>query len=144
MSAQPRTNRLAAYHSVAAHGGVAAADPHRLIVMLLDGALERIAAARGCIERGATIEKARTIHRAVALVDELRNSLDLEAGGAIAANLDDIYAYVCRQLLRASLENRTASLMEAAGLLREIRGAWIALAPEARAAHGAAPAAARG
>lgn len=138
MSAHAKASQLAAYHSVAAHGGVAAADPHRLIVMLLDGALERIAAARGCIERGTTVEKARTIHRAVALVDELRNSLDLEAGGAIAANLDDLYEYVSRQLLRASLENRPAPLTEAAGLLQEIRGAWIALSPEVRGAHATA------
>ncbi len=70
--------KLAAYSSAQAHGGVAAADPHRLIVMLLDGAIERISTARGCMARGDTSEKARLINRAVSIIGELRNSLDLE------------------------------------------------------------------
>ena len=73
--------KLAAYSSAQAHGGVAAADPHRLIVMLLDGAIERISTARGCMARGDTSEKARLINRAVSIIGELRNSLDLKAGG---------------------------------------------------------------
>jgi flagellar protein FliS len=123
---------VAAYQSVAAHGGVAGADPHRLVVMLLDGALERIAVARGAIQRGSKAEKASAVHRAVSIVDELRNSLNLEAGGAIAANLDDLYDYACRQLLRASVSSRSDLLDEVAALLGEIRGAWLALSPEVR------------
>ncbi|MGH8186347.1 MAG: flagellar export chaperone FliS, partial [Steroidobacteraceae bacterium] len=61
----PHAAKLAAYSSTSAHGGVAAADPHRLIIMLMDGALERIATARGCIARGETVEKARLLNRAV-------------------------------------------------------------------------------
>lgn len=132
MSAHARAGQLAAYHSVAAHGGVAAADPHRLIVMLMDGALERIAAARGCIQSQATVEKARVVHRAVAIIDELRNSLDLEKGGPIAANLDDLYDYCCRTLLRGSAQNRVECFDEVASLLKEIRSAWIALPPGGR------------
>ena len=67
MNAYARTSNLAAYQSTAAHGGVAAADPHRLIVMLMDGALERIATARGCMQRGETTEKARLLNRAVSM-----------------------------------------------------------------------------
>ena len=57
MNGHSRASTLGAYQSVAAHGGVAAADPHRLIVMLMDGALERIAQARGCMQHGATGDK---------------------------------------------------------------------------------------
>jgi flagellar protein FliS len=122
-----------AYQSVAAHGGVAAADPHRLIVMLMDGALERIARARGSIENGALQEKNDLLAAAVAIVDELRVSLDLKAGGPIAANLDDLYDYMCRQLVKANLTNRIETLDEVSHLLAEIRSAWIALPAEARA-----------
>jgi flagellar protein FliS len=100
--------------------------------MLMDGALERIAQARGCLLHGTAGDKTRLIHSAVALVDELRNSLDLGGGGEIAANLDDIYDYACRQLIKANLQSRAELLDEVAALMQEIRGAWIALPAEAR------------
>jgi flagellar protein FliS len=134
MSAYSQSSRLAAYQSVAAHGGVAAADPHQLIVMLLDGALERIAGARGAIENGAFANKSRLIHKAVEIVHELHSSLNFESGGSIAANMGDLYDYASRQLLRASLEDRTELLDEVTNLLREIRSAWIAIPAAARAA----------
>ncbi|MEO6078232.1 MAG: flagellar export chaperone FliS [Steroidobacteraceae bacterium] len=125
MSAYSRSASLAAYQSVAAHGGVAAADPHGLITMLMDGALQRLAAARGAIEHGALDSKSRLIHKVVEIIDELRASLNFEAGGQIAANMADLYDYSSRQLLRASLENRADLLDEVGHLLREIRSAWI-------------------
>lgn len=128
-----RGSTLGAYQSVAAHGGVAAADPHRLIVMLMDGALERIAQARGCMQHGAAGDKNGLLSSAVSIIDELRCSLDLKAGGPIAANLDDLYDYICRQLLKANMSNRIGVLDEVTQLLNEIRSAWITLPAEARA-----------
>src|SRR3990170_4023684 len=132
MLGNARSANLAAYQSAAAHGGVAASDPHRLIVMLMDGAIERIATARGCMQRSETAEKARLINRAVSIVGELRNSLDLRNGGQIAANLAELYDYICRRLLLATTENKVEMLDEVSGLMHEIRSAWLAIAPEAR------------
>jgi len=133
MTAFTRPSTLAAYQSVATHGGVASDDPHRLIVMLMDGALERIARARGCMQNGAIADKNQLISSACAIVDELRCSLDLKQGGPLAANLDDLYDYMCRQLVKANLNNRVETLDEVSHLLGEIRSAWIALPAEARA-----------
>jgi flagellar protein FliS len=124
--------KLAAYSSAQAHGGVAAADPHRLIVMLMDGALERIATARGCLTRGETAEKARLINRTVSIIGELRSSLDPKAGGQVATNLGELYDYMSRRLLKATAENRVELLDEVAKLLHEIRTAWVASPNEAR------------
>jgi flagellar secretion chaperone FliS len=129
----PYAAKLAAYSSASAHGGVAAADPHRLIVMLMDGALERIGAARGCIARGDTVEKARLLNRAVSIIGELRNCLDVNGGGQLAANLGELYDYMCRRLLKATSENRIEMLDEVSTLLQEIRGAWVSIPKEARA-----------
>jgi flagellar secretion chaperone FliS len=129
MSAYSRSSNLAAYQSVAAHGGVAAADPHGLITMLLDGAIQRLSAARGAIDNGATESKGRLIHKVVEIIDELRASLNFEAGGEIAANMAGLYDYTSRLLMRASLESRTDLLDEASHLLREIRSAWIQIPP---------------
>ncbi|AMN46589.1 flagellar protein FliS [Steroidobacter denitrificans] len=127
MSGYSRVSSVAAYQSAAAHGGVAAADPHGLIVMLMDGALERIRAARGCIDRGDTAEKARLLHRCVSIIAELRGSLDMNAGGQISGNLSELYDYMNRRLLVASSENLSEPLEEVSALLNEIRAAWVAI-----------------
>ncbi|HLS82562.1 MAG TPA: flagellar export chaperone FliS [Steroidobacter sp.] len=132
MSGYARASSLAAYQSAAAHGGVAAADPHRLTLMLMDGALERISTARGCMQRSDMVEQSRLLHRAVSIIGELRASLDMGAGGSIAANLGDLYDYMCRRLLKAAGENRIELLDEVIRLLQEIRSAWVAIAPQAR------------
>lgn len=132
MSVYPRASNLGAYQSAAAHGGVAAADPHGLVLMLMDGALQRIAKARGCIETGKLVEKSQLLHRVVQIIGELRGSLDLSAGGEIAHNLSDLYDYMCRRLLKASMDNSVPLLDEVSKLLREIRSAWSAIPPEAR------------
>lgn len=132
MAAYPQGAQLGAYQKVATHGGVAAADPHGLVLMLLDGALQRIATARGCIECGKQAEKSQLLHRVVQIVGELRGSLDMSAGGQIANNLSELYDYMSRQLLKASVENNVTLLDEVSKLLREIRGAWSAIPQEAR------------
>lgn len=133
MAASPYAAKLAAYSSASAHGGVAAADPHKLIVMLMDGALERIATARGCVERKETAEKARLLNRAVSIIGELRNSLDMKAGGQIAVNLGELYDYMSRGLLKANADNDVKQLDDVSNLLHEIRGAWTLIPSDVRA-----------
>jgi len=127
MAFPPNSAKLAAYRSTAVHSGVDAADPHRLIVMMMDGALERIATARGLMSHGASAEKAQLLHRAVAIIDELRNSLDFKAGGALATNLDSLYEYMCQRLMQANASNKPEWLDEVSRLLTEIRAAWLQL-----------------
>lgn len=123
---------IAAYSSVSTHGGVAAADPHRLVLMLMDGALERLAVARGCMERNEIGAKAQLINRTIQIIGELRGSLDMNAGGQIAANLSDLYDYMSRRLLNASIENDTKGFDEVTKLLHEIRSAWVEIPQQAR------------
>jgi flagellar protein FliS len=130
MAASPYASKLAAYSNASAHGGVAAADPHKLVVMLMDGALERITTARGCINRGEIAEKAQLLNRAVSILGELRGCLDMAKGGAVADNLGELYDYMCRRLLTASSGNRGDVLDEVSTLLHEIRSAWLAIAPK--------------
>jgi flagellar secretion chaperone FliS len=133
MAASPYAAKVAAYSSASTHGGVAASDPHKLVLMLMDGALERLATARGCMERKDAAAKAQLINRAVQIIGELRGSLDHSRGGEIAANLDSLYDYSCRRLLEASLKNELSMMDEVMQLLREIRSAWSQI-PKAAAA----------
>ena len=134
MAFPPNASKLAAYRSTSAHAGVEGADPHRLIVMLMDGALERIAAARGLMNHGSGgAEKAQLLHRAVAIIDELRNSLNFKAGGELSHNLDALYEYMCMRLMQANSANKPESLDEVSRLLNEIRSAWLQLPAHGRA-----------
>ena len=75
--------RMAAYRSTLVHGGVANADPHALVQMLLDAALDRMTQARGCIERGELVGKAKLLHSCVIIIAELR-SLRVHVAAAVA------------------------------------------------------------
>ena len=103
------------------------ADPHRLIQMLFEGALKRIAFAKGAIQRRQIAEKGKFIGQAVAIVDGLRASLDKEKGGEIATNLEALYDYISRQLVTANLKSSEAILDEVSGLLLEVKSAWDAI-----------------
>jgi flagellar secretion chaperone FliS len=135
LSSFARNSSLAAYQSVSVHGGVANADPHRLVQMLMDAAAERMTTARACLERGETARKAKLLHSCVTLVAELRGSLNMAEGGELAQNLSNLYEYMARQLLLANAQNDAAKITEALGLLNEVRGAWIAIGPEVRKAQ---------
>ena len=132
MAFPPNASKLAADRSTSSQSGVAAADAHGLIVMLMDGALERIATARGLMSHGGGADKAQLLHRAVAIIDELRNSLNLKAGGELSHNLDALYEYMCTRLMQANAANKPEWLDEVSRLLNEIRSAWLALPAHGR------------
>lgn len=125
-------SKVAAYQSTAVQGDVAAADPHRLVAMLLDGAMQCLSTARLCLERGDIVRKAQLLHRCVHIIAELNGSLDHKNGGELASNLAALYEYMMRQVLRANLENKESYLTEVMSLLGEVRSAWIAIGPEVR------------
>lgn len=121
---------LGHYRSVGAYGAAAAQDRRELILRLMEGAQDRIATARGHMQRGQTAAKGEAISKAVGLIDGLRTSLDLERGGEIAANLNALYDYMTRRLTEANLRDRPELLAEVAGLLGEIQSAWAQIAAD--------------
>ncbi len=134
-----RNPKLAAYQSVSVHGGVAKSDPHALVQMLMDAAVERMSIARGCIERKELTRQARLLHSCVQIVGELRGVLNINEGGELAHNLSDLYDYMIRRLLLANSTSDPAILIEVSRLMEEVRSAWAAIGPEVRKAAAANP-----
>ena len=132
-----RNSKVAAYQSVSVHGGVASEDPHKLVLMLMDGALDRLALARGFAERGDLGRKTQVLHSCIEIVTELRGSLNLDQGGPLAQNLSELYDYMMRQLMRAIADGGTGYAQEVGSLLSEIRSAWAAIGPQVARDRGA-------
>lgn len=124
-----------AYAKVGLETGVSAASPHKLIVMLYDGALVSILNAVAGMKSGNVAVKGAAISKAINIVDNgLRAALDKKVGGEIAQNLDALYEYISARLFKANLENDPAILDEAHALLSDLRDAWNAIDPQAPAA----------
>ncbi|MCX4187372.1 flagellar export chaperone FliS [Methylophaga sp. OBS4] len=115
---------LEGYGRGAVESEVNYASPYRIIQMLMEGALSRIATAKGCITRNDIAEKSRQITWGMNIIQGLRTSLDAEKGGDIAANLDALYEYMGRRLLEANMNNDAAILDEVTTLLLEIKSGW--------------------
>lgn len=117
-----------AYAKIGVETGVVSASPHKLIVMLFDGAIAAIGSALQYMQGGNVAEKGKAISKAIAIVDEgLRASLDKNAGGEIAQNLDALYEYMSKRLLLANLKNQPEILEEVRDLLRDLKTAWEAI-----------------
>lgn len=136
MSYGKKKSGAAQYGKVAAESEVAYASPHRLVQVLMEGALDKVATAKGCIERNDLAGKSRHITWAMSIINGLRTSLDMETGGEIAANLEDLYAYMTRRMIDASAQNDADALGEVIDLLLEIKGAWDAMPADIRHAGG--------
>ncbi|MDQ2078106.1 flagellar export chaperone FliS [Marinimicrobium sp. ABcell2] len=120
------------YSSVKVQSSVTDASPHRLVQMLFEGALERIAQAKGAMARKEIERKGELISKAINIVGGLLGSLNDKEGGELAANLDGVYDYIIRRLVQANYENNTEILDECGRLLAELKSAWDSIAVETR------------
>jgi len=118
---------LQQYRAIGVQSGLTEASSHQLISMLFAGVTDRLAAARGAIERGEVGRKGELISSAIAIIDNLRASLDHEQGQEIAGNLAALYDYIEQGLVQANLESDLTRLREVSALVNEIRSAWDAI-----------------
>jgi flagellar protein FliS len=124
------------YSNVGVETGVDSASPHRLVAMLFDGFFESVAHAQAAITAGQIEVKGRAIGRAARIVEEgLRAALDLQAGGSLATDLAQLYAYIGARLTHANLRSDSAALDECKALMQPLREAWLSIAPQAGASR---------
>ncbi|WP_312518056.1 flagellar export chaperone FliS [Massilia sp.] len=117
---------VGAYATVGLETGVAAASPHKLVVMLYDGVIVSLLSAINNIKVTNIAAKGAALSKAITIIDNgLRASLDKNAGGEIAANLDSLYDYMSRRLLEANIKNDVAIIEEVRGLMADLRSAWV-------------------
>jgi len=127
---------LQQYGSVAVSSEADFATPHRLVQMLMEGVLDKVAAAKGYMQRNEIGPKGEHISWAVSIIGGLREALDFESGGEIARNLDDLYEYMSRRLVEANVANDAAILDEVSSLMLEIKGSWDVMPENVMRAEG--------
>jgi flagellar protein FliS len=117
-------NALKQYQSVDLRATIETASPHKLISMLLDGALGSLAKAKGSIEREDIQERTRHLNKASEIVVGLKGSLDLEQGGEVAANLNALYDYMISGIMSANRNSDIEKVQELMNLMLEIKQGW--------------------
>lgn len=111
---------------------VASADPHKLTLMLLQGALDKMAYAKGCMERKDFAGRSEHLSRSTAILINLRDTLDLDVGGEVSENLYALYDYMIQRLTDANLENSLQIVDEVISLLTPIKDAWLQIPEDAK------------
>lgn len=110
---------------------VEGASPHRLIQILMETLLGRLMATKGAIERKDALAKTQMSSRALAIITELRTSLDFEKGQEVAITLNSLYDYMGRRLMQAISADSTAMIDEVVNLMRPVKEGWDAIKQEA-------------
>lgn len=130
--AGPMRGSMKAYKSVALDSQKTVATPYKVVQMLLAGALERLAKARTAIEKQEFAKRGELLSATLMIVAELRMALDHEAGGDIAANLDNLYEFMMGEIVQANIHDDIEKLETVSRLLREIKESWDAIPIEAQ------------
>jgi len=124
MHISPNAMGAHVYANIGLQSSLQDATPHRLIQMLMEGFIERLKVARLAMERKDYALKGAQISKAIAILGGLKDGLNLQAGGELAANLNDLYDYMEARLFEASAKNEVAYLDEVKDLMSEIKEAW--------------------
>ena len=100
------------------------ASPHQLMLMLFDGALEAMSLTIAAIQNKNFELRSKQNTRSIAIINGMRECLDMEAGGELADNLYSLYQYMAQELFRANFKNDADTIQNIQTMLKDIRGSW--------------------
>jgi flagellar secretion chaperone FliS len=115
---------LQAYKKVSVDSQLSAASPHKVVQMLMAGAIERLIQGKVAMEQGNIPLKGEKLGKALDIIISLRSCLSMDDGGDIAGNLDQLYEFVITQITTANQTNESAPLDDVIEIIREIKSAW--------------------
>lgn len=118
------TDPKSVYTSTRASTSVHDASPHKLISLLFEACQENLAVAKGAMRRGEVKKKIEAIKKAMDIVVRLQASLNLEDGGQIALNLDDLYTFCVNRLAMANASNDEDMIDEVFKVIAELKLGW--------------------
>lgn len=124
---------LKAYTTMNLQAEMAVADPHRVIQLMMQVCLERLAQAKGSIERRDFEGKSIAISKSMAIINGLQDSLDTSYG-EVPERLAMLYDYMKERLLDASKDMDAAAIDEVANLIMTVKSGWDSIPLEEKSA----------
>lgn len=121
-----------AYQKGSLKQDIASADPHRLTAMLMQGALDKLAYAKGCMSRDDMKGRSDNLSKATAIFINLRDTLDMEVGGEFSENIYSLYDYFINKLTNIDSNNGIEHIDEVISLFSPIKDAWVAIPEQAK------------
>ncbi|EEX67585.1 flagellar protein FliS [Vibrio metoecus] len=121
---------LQAYKKVSVDSQLSAASPHKIVQMLMAGAIERLIQGKAAMQQGNIPQKGERLGKALDIIISLRSCLSMEDGGDIAKNLDQLYDFMVNQITQANHKNDPQMLDDVIEIIREIKSAWDQIPPE--------------
>ncbi|WP_440875216.1 flagellar export chaperone FliS [Thalassotalea sp. PLHSN55] len=122
---------LAAYQQTTTHAQAATADPHKLVVMLIDGFLDEMARVEGHMKAERYMHKGKSISKCIEILSGLDSALDLQQGGQVADNLHNLYDYCAQTLFQASVDNDPSQLPAITNVMENLREGWLMIGSKA-------------
>ncbi|MBU2098039.1 MAG: flagellar export chaperone FliS [Gammaproteobacteria bacterium] len=127
----PTNSAAAQYKRINTESALEEATPHRLIQMLMSGALERLIQAKAAMQNGDIALKGLLIGKATMIIGGLQSSLDPKHSPDLVDKLDALYDYMQRRLLEANIKNDPGMIDEVSDLMRTVKSSWDEIAPAA-------------
>ncbi len=103
---------------------VTTAKPEKILLLLYEGCIRFIRTAKLRMSEKKIAEKGKNISKALAILSELINTLDHEAGGQLSADLESLYMYMMDSLIEANIYNKIENLDKVDKLLNTLYEAW--------------------
>jgi flagellar protein FliS len=121
-----------AYQSVGGRDQATTADPYQLIQMLMNGALQKLANAKGAMERKSYAEKSEHLTKALSIVNALQEGLDMSLNSDVGNNMYDLYDFVKRQIIAAMTQDSIEAVDNSLSVLRSLKEGWDSIPVSAR------------
>ena len=99
------------------------ASAHEKTLMLFDGAITFTGVSLQAIARSDYELKGKMISKSIAVINGLKDCLDLTQG-ELPSNLFDLYEYMVEKLFKANLAADMGAIEEVQSLLRTVRDSW--------------------
>lgn len=128
------TQAAAQYKRINNESGIDNASPHRLIQMLMAGAMDRLVQAKSALERGEIETKGVLLGKATGIIAGLQGSLERDKAPELVDNLERLYDYMQRRLFEANVKNDPALVQEVMDLMRTVKTGWDGIDPASQAA----------
>ncbi|MBI5137098.1 MAG: flagellar export chaperone FliS [Nitrospirae bacterium] len=96
----------------------------RLLVLLYEGAIKFLGQARESLGENRLSRGKTALSKAMAIIAELQNSLDLKAGWSGAEDLYHLYGYMTLELTQANLKGELERIDQVRDLLGGLCDAW--------------------